>query len=122
MKMAWKIGVKIHAIVLSGSVPGTAGQRLCGSGLNAGPGVSPGGGVGVGVATTLGHGAVPTGVGDASVDPAGAAVGSADTGAVAGWADPAVAAAALVAADGTAGADAPGLWADVVDEKNANAR
>jgi hypothetical protein len=39
MKMAWKIGVKIHAIVLSGSLPGTAGQRLWGSGLGGGPAV-----------------------------------------------------------------------------------
>src|SRR3954451_16567777 len=64
MKMAWKIGVKIHAIVLSGSLPGTAGQRLCGSGLDGGPAVCPGGGDGVGEGTTLGHGAVPAGVGD----------------------------------------------------------
>src|SRR3954468_10885839 len=75
MKMAWKIGVKIHAIVLSGSLPGTAGQRLCGSGLDGGPAVCPGGGDGVGEGTTLGHGAVPAGVGDGAAEVSAEAAG-----------------------------------------------
>ena len=52
--MAWKRGVKIQAMVLTGSAPGTAGQRFgrtVGSGTAVGAGTSParvGAGLGVG--------------------------------------------------------------------------
>ena len=61
--MAWKRGVKIQAMVLTGSAPGTAGQRLgrcVGRGTSVGLGASParvGAGLGVGACVGLGHGA-----------------------------------------------------------------
>jgi len=71
MKMIWKSGVKIQAMMLNGSLPlGTAGHRLCGAAVGTGA-VGLGSPEGVGVGSGIGQGADADAAGEADAGAGG---------------------------------------------------